>query len=48
MQMERLVEMRMSWMCGASLSDRVSSSKFRSAVGVEAIGDVMIRRRRLR
>ena len=47
MQMQR-AEMRMvRWMCGASLGDRVSSSKLRSAVGVEAIGDV-IRRRMLR
>ena len=35
------------WICGASLCDRVSSSKLRRAVGVEAIGNV-IRRRRLR
>ena len=47
MQMERDDMRMLRWICGASLSDRVSSSNLRSAVGVEAIGDV-IRRRRLR
>ena len=37
-------EMRMvRWMCGASFSYRVSSSKLMSAVGVDAIGDVIRR-----
>ena len=46
MQIERAKMKMVRWMCGASLIDRVSSSKLRSAVGMEAIGDV-IRRRRL-
>ena len=44
MHMERAQMRMVRWMCGASDSATVSSSKLRSAVGVEAIGDVIRRR----
>ena len=46
-RLERTERMMVRWMCGVTLSDRISSEELLSRLGIESIG-VVVRRGRLR